>query len=61
MMRRYFGCYYSGMTELGTGNWAVVGDGEDSEQVSFISQEDLCKAAVEVNYNGYVWFSLDCP
>ena len=61
MMRRYFGCYYSGMTELGTGNWAVVADDENSEQVAFISLEDLCKAAQEVDYNGYVWFSLDSP
>ena len=31
MMRRYFGVYYSGMTELGTGNWVVVADDENSE------------------------------
>ena len=60
MMRRYFGCYYSGMTEIGTGNWVTIADNSNDE-FEFISQKDLFNAAVEVNYNGYVWFSLDCP
>ena len=70
-MRRYFGCYYSGMTELGTGNWVTLPDSykieannalcQPSDEVAFISQNVLGKIACEVGYCGYVWFSLDCP
>ena len=46
-MRAYFGCYYSGMTEIGTGNWVVLPDSykietnnllcEPTDQIAFIS------------------------
>ena len=69
--RRYFGCYYTGMTEIGTGNWVTLPDKykiekdnelcEPSDEVEFISQNDLGKIAIDSGYYGYVWFSLDCP
>ena len=69
-MRRYFGCYYTGMTEIGTGNWVSLPDTYNNgknhknklnDEVVFISQQNLFQKAKEANYYGFVWFSLDCP
>ena len=59
------------MTEIGTGNWVTLPDSykiehnneliEQSDEIALISQKDLGQRALEVNYSGYVWFSLDCP
>ena len=59
------------MTEIGTGNWVVLPDSylieennalcKPSDQVEVISQNDLGQIALDVGYNGYVWFSLDGP
>ena len=60
--RRYFGVYYTGMSQVGTGNWAVLPDDPDANHVEFISMTTLFDLTREVNYNhGFIWMSLDCP
>jgi len=62
--KRYFGVYYTGMSEVGTGNWVVLPDNpaQSSNHVSTINLTMLFRLTESLGYaNGYIWMSLDCP
>ena len=62
--RRYFGVYYTGMAEVGTGNWVVLPDNValTNQVVSHINLTMLFRLTESLGYsNGYIWMSLDCP
>ena len=66
--KRYFGVYYSGMSQVGTGNWVVLPDSNKSvaaatpQHVDFITLTMLFRLTASLGYkSGYIWMSLDCP
>ena len=60
--RRYFGVYYSGMSQVGTGNWVVLPDNPNATHVELITLTMLFQYTRSLGYmQGLVWMSLDCP
>ena len=63
--RRYFGVYYTGMAQVGTGNWVVLPDNPKqgpAQQVDFITMTMLFRFTESLGYQqGFIWMSLDCP
>ena len=55
---RYFAIYYTGMTHIETGDWAVVSD-EAEDEVARVGLADIFQVANEVGFKGIIWFSLD--
>ena len=70
LSKYYFGVYYTGMAQEGTGNWVVMPDKQNPEEeskyegdeVSLITLTDVFQLTEEEGYNnGYIWMSIDCP
>ena len=52
IQKRYFGVYYSGMSQVGTGNWAVLPDNpaQGATHVDFITMTMLFRLTRSVGY-----------
>lgn len=62
--RNYFGVYYSGMSQVGTGNWVVLPDNPNTKgsRVELITLTMLFKFTQMLEYKkGFIWMSIDCP
>ena len=61
--RRYFGAYYSGMSQVGTGNWVVLPDSPQNQgRVELITLTMLFRFTQSLKYDrGFIWMSIDCP
>ena len=48
--RRYFGVYFTGMAQVGTGNWAVLPDSPSATHLELITLEMLFQYTRECGY-----------
>ena len=59
--RRYFGVYFTGMSQVGTGNWVVLPDNQNASHVELITLTMLFKYTQNLGYkHGLIWMSIDC-
>ena len=62
--KRYFGVYYTGMAQVGTGNWVVLPDkaADRNTHVEYIDLRMVFDLTASLGYkSGLIWMSLDCP
>ena len=51
IQRRYFGVYYTGMAQVGTGNWVVLPDNPAATHVDYITLTMLFRYTRSLGYN----------